>query len=117
MTDPDMLLFIEKGMRGGVSVISNRYARANNPYIEGYDSQQDTNYLLYLDANNLYGFSMSQSLPYEEFRWLTEQEIEHLDVRNISDDGEEGYILEVDLEYPSELHNLHSDYPLAPESK
>jgi len=115
LTDPDMHLFIEEGMRGGISMITHRHAEANNPYIEGYDPNQETNYLMYLDANNLYGWAMSQHLPTGNFGWLTEQEVEYLDVRNIPDEEGEGYILEVDLEYSKEFHSLHNDYPLAPE--
>ena len=115
LTDPDMYLFIEEGLRGGISMISNRYSKANNPYIAGYDKDQKTNYIIYLDANNLYGNSMSQPLPEGGFVWLNEEEIIDLDLTNIADDSEEGYILEVDLEYPPDLHDLHSDYPLAPE--
>jgi hypothetical protein len=113
LTDPDMHLFIEKGMRGGVSMITHRYAKANNPYIEGHDPDQEANYIMYLDANNLYGWAMSQHLPTGNFGWLTDQEIEYLDVMAIPDDRVEGYILEVDLEYPKELHDVHNDYPLA----
>ena len=115
LTDPDMYLFIEEGLRGGISVITQRHAKANNPYLPDYDATKDTNYLLYLDANNLYGWAMSQALPEGNFAWLTDGEIANLDVTTIPDDGEEGYILEVDLEYPQELHELHNDYPLAPE--
>jgi hypothetical protein len=64
LTDPDMHLFIEEGMRGGISMITHRYAKANNPYIEGHDPDQETNYIMYLDANNRYGWAMSQHLPY-----------------------------------------------------
>ena len=115
LMDPDMYLFIEEGLRGGISMISNRYSKANNPYIAGYDKDQKTNYIMYLDANNLYGHAMSQPLPEGGFVWLNEGEIIDLDLTNIADDSEEGYFLEVDLEYPHHLHDLHSDYPLAPE--
>ncbi len=115
LTDPDMYLFIEEGLRGGISMISNRFCKANNPYVPDYDPTQENSYVMYFDANNLYGWAMSQSLPTGEFDWLTEQEIADLDITNVVDDNEEGYILEVDLHYPSELHDLHNDYPLAPE--
>ena len=118
LTDPDMYLFVEEGIRGGICIISNRYGTANNPYVLGYDSTQDINYIMYLDANNLYGWAMSQPLPMRDFFWLTEHETEELNVMSIPDDGEDGYILEVDLEVILEvdqLHDLHSNYPLAPE--
>jgi hypothetical protein len=70
---------------------------------------------MYLDANNLHGWAMSQPLPTGEFHWLNEEEITNLDIMQIPDNSEEGYILEVDLKYPKELHDLHNDYPLAPE--
>jgi hypothetical protein len=103
-------------MRGGISVISNRHARANNPYLkpEDYDRTRPNSYICYLDANNLYGWAMSQYLPYGKFRFMSDEEIAHLVVTTVHDDAETGYALECDLEYPSELHNLHNDYPLAP---
>ena len=110
-----MYLFIEGALRCGISMISNRFSKANNPYVPDYDPTQENSYVMYFDANNLCGWAMSQSLPTGEFDWLTEQEIADLDNTNVADDNEEGYILEVDLHYPSELHDLINDYPLAPE--
>jgi hypothetical protein len=115
-TDPDMHLFVEKGLRGGIAMISKRYAKANNPHLNDYDPEQPSNYLMYLDANNLYGWAMSQPLPTHDFCWLTPEEKENLDVNAISQDGDTGYVFEVDLNYPMTLHDSHSDYPLAPES-
>ena len=113
--DIEMHQFIERGMRGGISMISTRYAKANNKYLSDYDPEKPTSYNIYDDANNLYGHSMIQPLPTGDFKWVSEQEIANLDVTTITDDAETGYFLEVDLEYPQELHDLHSDYPLAPE--
>ena len=115
MSDVDMYLFIEKGLRGGISYIANRYGKANNKYMKEYDEKAPSKYIMYLDANNLYGWAMSKSLPTGGFRWLTEQEIEDLDLSEYNGYNEKGLILEVDLEYPKELHDLHNDYPLAPE--
>jgi hypothetical protein len=117
LTDPEMFVFVESGMRGGISVISNRYARANNPYLkpEDYDSSKPHSYIIYLDANNLYGWAMSQPLPVGGFRFLTDEEISQLDFTQIPDDSETGYFVECDLEYPAELHEIHNDFPLAPE--
>ena len=115
--DVDMYLMIESGIRGGVSVITGKHAQANNPYVQGYDPRKPREYLMYLDANNLYGWAMSQKLPEKEFTWMTQQEVEHFDVTQIGDDADTGYILDVDLEYPRELHDLHSDMPLAPENR
>ena len=72
-----------------------------------YDSQKPSQYIMYLDANNLYGWAMSKPLPYKNFKWMTETESDQWQNRPC--------ILEVDLEYPKELHDLHEDYPLAPE--
>ena len=69
MTNVDMFQFIEKGMRGGVSYIANRYGKANNKYMEKYDEESPSKYIMYLDANNLYGWEMSQYLPTGNFRW------------------------------------------------
>ena len=110
MTDIDKFLFIEKGVRGGVSYISKRYAKANNKYTNNYDSKQPSNYITYLDANNLYEWAMSQNLPTGGFKWLSEKEI---DLANLPQGR--GLILEVDLDYPEYLHDSHNDYPLAPE--
>ena len=115
MTDMDMFQFIEKGLRGGVSYIANRYGKANNKYMQGYDKKLPSKYLMYLDANNLYGYGMSQYLPTGGFRWLTEKEIRSLNLANYKDDSKKGLILEVDLEYLKELNDLHNCYPLAPE--
>ena len=113
--DIDMFQFIEKGMRGGVSYIANRYGKANNKYMKKYDEKAPSKYVMYLDANNLYGWAMSQYLPTGGFRWLTEKEINKIDLAKYKEDSKKGVILEVDQEYPQELHDLHNDYPLAPE--
>ena len=78
-----------------------------NPYMKTYDSNSPNKYITYLDANNLYGWGMSQPLPTHGFEWMSEEELKKW--RNHSS------VLEVDLEYPKELHDLHNDYPLAPE--
>lgn len=116
LTDLDMQLMIEQGLRGGISMISTKYTGAKNPYIENYDQKQPASYLIYWDANNLYGWAMSQYLPERYFQWLSTQEIEELDIMSVAEDADVGYILEVDLEYPQHLHDSHFDCPLAPES-
>ena len=117
ITDPDMYLYIEQGLRGGISMISNRFSKANNPYIPNFNPDEEKKYIMYLDANNVYGWAMSRPLPTHGFDWLTKEEIDELDVAQVPEDSEDGYILEVDLRYPKHLHNLHNDYPLAPEQK
>ena len=115
MTDIDMFQFIEKGMRGGVSYIANRYGNANNKYMKEYNEKAPSKYIMYLDANNLYGWAMSQYPPTGNFKWMTDKEISKIDLRKYKADGKKGLILEVDLEYPQELHEIHNDYPVAPE--
>ncbi|KAK3108933.1 hypothetical protein FSP39_019099 [Pinctada imbricata] len=116
LTDPDMYLFFEKGIRGGISVISKKYAKANNKSAPDYNQNSPTSFIHYVDANNLYGWSMCKALPEKNFRWMTEKEIETFEVSKIPNNSKKGYALEVDLEYPSELHDKHNCYPLAPET-
>ena len=113
LTDYDMFLFVEKGLRGGISQVSHRYAKPNNPLTPNFDPAKQTSYAMYLDANNLYGWAMSQYLPTGNFEWVSTDEST---IRNLPPDSPTGCILEVDLEYPDELHDMHNDYPLAPES-
>ena len=115
MVDIDMFQFIEKGMRGGISYIANRYGKANNKYMKNYDEKAPSKYIMYLDANNLYGWAMSQYLPTGNFKWLSQNQIEKANLGKYTENSKKGLILEVDLEYPQELHDLHNDYPLGPE--
>ena len=108
LSDIDMLLMIEKGIRGGVSMISNRYGKANNKYMgKSFIDTMISIYIMYLDANNLYGWAMSKPLPTHGFKWMKVDELETWELHSC--------IPEVDLEYPKSLHDLHNDYPLAPE--
>ena len=108
LSDIDTLLMVEKGIRGGVSMISNRYGKANNKYIgDRFDDKEPSKYITYLDANNLYGWAMSKPLPTHGFKSMNVSELETWELHSC--------ILEVDLEYPRSLHDLHNDYPLAPE--
>jgi len=125
ITDVDHYLMIEKGKRGGISMISNRYAKANNKYCKDYDKNKETNYIIDLDANNLYGWGMCQYLPtggFQLFNVNDDDDIEYISeftvqkILSIIEDSNLGYFLKVDLEYPKELHNLHNDYPVAPEN-
>ena len=113
LRDKEMHMFLERRTRGGISTITDRYARANNKYLKDYDPEQPSSFNIYYDANNLYGWAMSQPLPIGDFEWKTE--FEGFDMNEIADDAEIGCILEVDLKYPEELHDLHNDYRVAPE--
>ena len=116
LSDVDKLLMIEKGIRGGISIISNRYGKANNKYMADFNKSELSKYLMYVDANNLYGWAMSQKLPVHSFKWMSNKEIENIFNNQIVQVWEKTpCILEVDLIYPEELHDLHNDYPLCPE--
>ena len=114
LTDYDMLMMFEKGIRGGISHISKRYAEANNKYMENCNKTKPFTFIQYLDANNLYGWAMSQKLPTHGFKWM---DINIPSVLKLLEkkDTKIGYIFEVDLEYPQSLWEEHNDYPLAPE--
>ena len=121
--DYDMLMMFERGIRGGITHISKRYAEANNKYMKDYNPDEPPKFIQYLDANNLYGWAMSQSLPTHGFKWIKEPTIETVmkiledanDSMNNPSENKKGYVFEVDLEYPKELWKSHNDYPLAPE--
>ena len=106
-----MHLFIEKGMTGGISYIAKRYSKANDKYMKCYDDIKQSKFILYIDVNNLYGWKMSQYLDHSVLKWLNHK----FDVNSIGENILIGYILEADLKYPGELHELHNGYPLAPE--
>jgi hypothetical protein len=108
---------VDKGIRGGMCCISHKYAKANNPYIsDSYDPTKESSYIIYYDMNNLYGTAMVESLPEKDFRFESDDATASFDFESVPDDGTIGHILEVDLDYPNELHDKHSDYPLCPES-
>ena len=109
ISDIDMHLFIEKGMRG--------HTEANDKYVKNCDSTKGNIFIRYFDASNLYGWAMTQYLPYGNFKSMTKKEINDFDFGLIKENSTNGYILEVDLEYPSDLHDFHNDYPLAPEKR
>ena len=119
--DYDMLMMFERGVRGGISHISKRYAEANNKYMVDYDPDKPSTYIQYLEANNLYGWAMSQSLPTHGFKWIKDLTKDKLmDIlekanHSMSNHGRKEYIFEVDLEYLPDLWTAHNDYPLAPE--
>ncbi|XP_060855588.1 uncharacterized protein LOC132933299 [Metopolophium dirhodum] len=113
LKDYNMLLYFEKSIRGGICQSTKRYAKANIPNIEGldYNSNEPITWITYLDCVNLYGKSMLTELPFKDFEWVDNLDI---DVTKIPDDSEVGYILEVDIEYPKHLHKTHNDFPFLP---
>lgn len=110
LTDEDMFLFIDGGSRGGINQCCNRYAKANNQYMgEFYKEKEDSKYIMYYEANNLYGWAMTQPLPYGGFKWVENEALEKLETKDIPYNSNIGYILEVDLEYPESIHDAHQD--------
>ena len=117
LTDIDMLLMVEKGTRGGICQAIHRYAKANNKYMKNYDKNTTSSYLTHLNANNLYGWVMSQR-PVNGFEWVEDlSQFKEDFMKNYDENSDKGYFLEVDAEYPKKLFNLHSDLPFLPERK
>ena len=112
ISDLDIHRFIETGMRGG---IIKRYSKANNKYCSEYDKNKNENFIFYLDMNNLYGDTMSEYLPYGGFKWVKVNNETVNRILTKSSNSLHGYFLEVDLDYPENLHDYHNDYPMAPE--
>ena len=113
-----MLLMVEKGTTGGIYQAIHRYSKANNKYMKNYDKDIISSYLMYLDANNLYGWAMSQKLPVNGFKQAeTLSRFNGIFIQNYNENSNIGYFLEVDIDYPKELFNLHKDLPFLPERK
>ena len=117
LSDINQYLFIIKGIRGGMSMVSKRHAVANNKYVEGYNSSKSSSFILYLDANNLYGRAMQEYLPWKNFEWMSPHQLNYDFIKRLEPEGEVGCIIQCSLEYPVALHDYHSDYPLAPIKK
>ena len=113
LKDPDMLLMFERGIRGGITQSVHRWAAANNPYMGcEYDRSKPSEYLQYLDANNLYGWAMSQLLRTGGFKWVEIGEVKNFkETINLMVKTGHGYLLDVDVTYPKELHEHHNDLP------
>ena len=108
LSDPDMLLMIENGVRGGIATISYRHAKANNEYMAAeFEPIMESQFISYLDDNNLNGWAISKQLPTSGFAWMTDDELGDWKLLSC--------ILQIDLDYSEDLHNLYNDYPLAPE--
>ena len=116
ITDPTMYQLLQNNMRGGVCMISQRYARANNKYLgNSYDPQKETTYIVDIDANNLYGKAMSFPLPFSGFEWLLPEQWAQINWLEQLEKQDIGYFVTWDLEYPADLHEEHNDYPMGPE--
>ena len=114
--DYDMLLMVEEGIRGGIFHAIQRYAKANNKYMNDYDKKKKPSYIQYLNANNLYGKAMTEKLPVRGFKWVNDIfKIDENFVKNYNKSHNKGYTLDADVDYPSKLQNLHSDLPFLPE--
>ena len=112
LTDYDMLLMAEEGIRGGICHSIHRYAKPNNKYMKNYNKDEESSYIQYLDSNNLYGWAMSKKLPVKGFKWLDSDKINEYFIKNYDENNNnKGYILEVDVKYPKRLPELHSDLP------
>ena len=107
---------VEEGIRGGICHAIQRYAKANNKYMKDYDNKKKSSYIQYLDANILYGKAMTEKLLVRGFKWVNDiSEINEKFIKSYNKNSDKGYILEVDVDYPSKLQNLHSDLPFLPE--
>ena len=115
LTDIDMLLMVENGIRGGICQATRRYAKANNKYMDNYDKKIESSYLVYLDADNLYGWAMFQKLPVYGCKWV--EKFNERFIKNYDKNSNIGYILEVDVEYSKNLLNSQKDLPFLPQKK
>ena len=110
ITDPDTLLMVEEGIRGGMCHAIHRYAKVNNRYIKNHGEDEESSYIQDSDASNLYGWNLSQKLPVGGFEWTEDvSKIEEYYIKNYDEDGDIDYVCNVDIEYPKELHNLRSN--------
>ena len=115
-----MLMMFENRIRGGMGNAIYKYAKTNNKYMKNYDKNTESLYLMYSEANNLYGWAMSQKLPVGGFKWIKKDDLSKFDekfVKNYDENSDIGYILEVDVEYPKNLLKFHSDLPFLPKRK
>ena len=116
ITDVDKLLMVEKRIRGGICHAILRYTKANNKYMKDYNKDEEQSFLEYLDANNSHGTAMPEPLPVDDFKWIKDLfKIDRGFTKNSDKDSDKGYIFEVDVKYPKNLHDLHSDLSFLPE--
>ena len=111
-----MLLMVEKGIRGGITEAVKRYAKANNKHMKDlYNPDELSTYLQYVDANNLYGWAMINNLPTHRFRWKNGEDFTPEKIDELVKKDKRGYLLEVDVKYPKELHENHNELPFLTE--
>ena len=118
LTDIDMLLMFEEGIRGGMCQATHRYGKANKKYMSNHDKNEESSYLEYLHANNLLGLAMSQKLPVRNIKWIEKGDISKCNeafIKNCDENSDKGYVLEVDVKYPEKMRMLHSDLVFLPE--
>ena len=115
LSDTDMLLLVENGIRGAICTAVHKYAKANNKYMKNYDSTKESTYLMYVDANNLYGYAMSKKFPVDNFKWELNLTIFTEDfIKNYDEECDIGYLLIVDVSCPKNLRLAHEDLPFLP---
>ena len=113
-----MILVIKKGIRVGICQATHRYNKANNKYMRNYNKNNEPSYIEYLDANNLYGWAMSQKLHINGFEWVKNlSKSNEYFIKKYDEDSNTEYFLEVNIDYPKELFNFHKDLPFLPERK
>ena len=120
-TDPDIHMFIDKGIRGGISFVGNPHAKASNKYIAETNDCEEKDYIMFFDVNNQYGAAMSEYLPTDGFEWdlsFNNMSVEEQTkfILALKDDESTGYMFNCDLEYPKDLHDLHDEFPMCPEN-
>ena len=116
LTDEDMFLPYENEIRGGMCQVTCNYAEANNKYMKNYDKNKESSFLMYVDANNLYGWVMSKKLPVDSFKWLDDLSMFIEDfIKSYDEEGDVGYLLVVDVEYPIKVRMLYSDLLFSPD--
>ena len=116
LTDINMLLMVEKGISGGICHAIQKHVEANKKYMKNYDKYKESSYLTYLDANNLHGWAMSQKLPANDFKWITDMSIfDEEFIKNYDENIDKGYILDVTIDYTKNLHDFHGDLSFLPE--
>ena len=116
LTSNDILMMVNEGINSGICHAIHRYAKVNNKYMKGYNKNTELSYLMYLDANNMYGWAMFQKLPVNSFKWKkTVPKFNKEFIKNYDEDCNRGYILEVDIAYRKDLHTLDSDLPFSSE--